>query len=120
MLEDGTPIFVQVAEQLRHAILTGAYAEGAQVPSINELALFYRINPATANKAVAELVSDGVLAKRRGIGMFVADGARERIATRRRGDLVTKHIQPLVNEARALGIDTATLIELVTKEAHTP
>lgn len=78
-LDDGTPLFVQIAEQLADDIVDGVLAEGARVPSTNELAAFYRINPATAAKGINLLVDEGVLEKRRGIGMFVAAGAQEQL-----------------------------------------
>lgn len=117
MFDDGTPIFSQLAESISDDILRGTYAEGDQVPSINELAAYHRINPATANRAVAGLVDQGVLVKRRGIGMFVADGARELIAADRRSQLADKHIRPLITEARSLGISLESLLELIRKEA---
>ena len=117
MFEDGAPIFQQLADQICGNILRGGYAEGDKVPSINELAVFYRINPATANRAVAQLVDKGVLVKQRGIGMFVAEGARRLVAAERRAELVEKHIAPLVAEATALGMDTETLIALIRKES---
>ena len=80
MFDDTSPIFQQLADSLADEVLRGLYAEGDQVPSINELAAFHRINPATANRAVALLVDQGVLIKRRGVGMFVADGALNFIA----------------------------------------
>lgn len=118
MFDDGTPIFTQIATRLVADILSGAYPEGGQVPSINELAAFYRINSATANRAVAGLVDEGILVKRRGIGMFVAEGAREAIAAQRRMAFVASYVEPLLAEARALGIDLTTLIDLITKEAR--
>ncbi|MGV8846205.1 GntR family transcriptional regulator [Tessaracoccus sp.] len=117
MFDDSTPIFLQLAEQICGDILRRGHAEGDKVPSINELAVFYRINPATANRAVAQLVDKGVLVKQRGIGMFVAEGARDLIAAERRAQLVHKHIAPLVAEATALGIDTESLVELIRKES---
>ena len=75
-LDEGTPLFVQIAEQLADDIVDGVLAEGARAPSTNELAAFYRINPATAAKGINVLVEDAVLEKRRGIGMFVAPGAQ--------------------------------------------
>src|SRR6478672_9942356 len=74
-LDEGTPLFVQVADRLVGEIADGGLAEGARVPSTNELAAFYRINPATAAKGINVLVDEAVLEKRRGIGMFVASGA---------------------------------------------
>jgi GntR family transcriptional regulator len=75
VLDDGAPIFSQVADRLAEEIAEGALAEGDRVPSSNELAAFYRINPATAAKGINVLADDGLLEKRRGIGMFVAAGA---------------------------------------------
>src|SRR6204780_2075808 len=77
-LDEGTPLFVQVADRLAGQIADGGLAEGERVPSTNELAAFSRINPATAAKGINVLADDGLLEKRRGIGMFVAAGARER------------------------------------------
>src|SRR3712207_9011030 len=77
MNEDAGPIFRQIAVQLEDAIVDGSLGEESQAPSSNELAAFHRINPATAAKGLNQLVSDGVLYKRRGVGMFVATGARE-------------------------------------------
>ena len=75
-LDEGAPIFVQIAERLAEEIADGGLAEGERVPSTNELAAFYRINPATAAKGISMLTDDGLVEKRRGIGMFVAAGAR--------------------------------------------
>ena len=78
-LDEGTPLFAQIAERLAEEIADGGLAEGERVPSMNELAAFYRINPATAAKGLNLLADDGLLEKRRGIGMFVAAGARGRL-----------------------------------------
>ena len=78
-LDEGTPLFAQIAERLAEEIADGGLAEGERVPSMNELAAFYRINPATAAKGLNLLADDGLLEKRRGIGMFVAAGARRRL-----------------------------------------
>ena len=118
MFDDGSPIFLQLAERIRSDVLAGTYDEGDQIPSINELAAFYRINPATANRAVALLVDQGVLVKRRGIGMFVADGAHRVLAEERRSLFPERFIQPLLAEARSLGMDTDQLTALIRKEAQ--
>ncbi len=79
MIEDGRALFLQIAEAIEEQIVDGTLSEESQVPSTNELAAFYRINPATAGKGVNMLVDSGVLYKRRGVGMFVAAGARDRV-----------------------------------------
>ncbi len=83
-MDEGRPIFLQIAEQLENSIIDGSLAEEAQVPSTNELAAFHRINPATAAKGVGKLADDGVIYKKRGIGMFVTLGARATLRNRRR------------------------------------
>jgi DNA-binding transcriptional regulator YhcF (GntR family) len=112
-LDEGTPLFVQIAEQLADEIVDGQLAEGTRVPSTNELAAFYRINPATAAKGINMLVDDGVLEKRRGVGMFVAAGAREQLLAMRRKLFAEQYVDPLVAEANRLGIDGDTLVSLV-------
>lgn len=113
MLDDSSPIFAQIAEQLAAEIADGTLAEGARVPSSNELAAFYRINPATAAKGINVLTDDGLLDKRRGVGMFVAAGARARLLERRRQDFAARYVAPMVAEATRLGIDAEALLTLV-------
>ena len=115
-LDEGTPLFAQVADRLAGEIADGGLAEGARVPSTNELAAFYRINPATAAKGTNVLADGGLLEKRRGIGMFVATGARKRLLARRRAEFTQRYVEPLLTEAARLGIDTDELFALI-KEA---
>ena len=109
------PIFIQLAEQLEDAILSGAYGEGAQVPSITEYSLAYKINPATALKGINLLVDAGLLYKKRGGGMFVAKGAREALAKRRREGYFEQSVLPAVREAKNLGIKLPELLKLVER-----
>ena len=113
--DDGRPIFLQIAEQIENSIIDGSLAEGEQVPSTNELAAFHRINPATAAKGVNQLVTDGVLHKRRGIGMFVTTGARGLLRERRRARFAVQFVDPLVAEARKLGLALDDLHDLVDR-----
>ncbi len=115
-LDEGTALFVQVAERLAREIADGGLAEGVRVPSSKELAVFYRINPATAAKGINLLADDGLLEKRRGIGMFVAAGARQRLLARRRADFTQRYVHPLLTEAARLGIAADELLILI-KEA---
>lgn len=118
MLDDATPIFTQIADRLADEIADGGLAEGDRVPSTNELAAYYRINPATAAKGVNVLIDDGLLEKRRGIGMFVAAGARERLLEDRRRSFAERYVEPMVAEANRLGLDGDALIDLVREVGH--
>ena len=115
-MDESRPIFLQIAEQIENDIVSGALAEETQVPSTNEFAAFYRINPATAGKGVNLLVDAGILYKKRGIGMFVAEGAKARLVAKRRDQFTTQYVRPLLEEAAKLGISTAQLAELIRKE----
>src|SRR5437763_14990742 len=95
-LDEGTPLFVQVADRLAGEIADGGLAEGERVPSANELAALYRINPATAAKGIKVLADDGLLEERRGIGVVVATGARQGLDARRRGEIEQRYVAALV------------------------
>ncbi len=117
-LDEGAPLFAQVAERLSGEIADGGLAEGARVPSSNELAAFYRINPATAAKGINVLADDGLLEKQRGIGMFVATGARATLLARRRAGFTERYVEPLLTEATRLGIDSDELIGLIKEVSN--
>ena len=112
-MDDSRPIFLQLAEQIENDIISGALPEETQVPSTNELAAYLRINPATAGKGVNLLVDAGVLYKKRGIGMFVADGARARLVAQRRDQFREQYLAPLLAEAEKLGITPAQLAGMI-------
>lgn len=118
MIDDGRPLFLQIAETIEDSILDGTLAEDSQAPSTNELAAFYRINPATAAKGVTVLTDKGVLLKRRGIGMFVAAGSRALLLAERRTAFARRYIDPLITEARTLGLDTEDLTALLRERAQ--
>jgi len=113
VLDDGAPIFSQIAEYLAEQIAEGALVEGQRVSSSNELAAYYRINPATAAKGLNVLIDDGLLEKRRGIGMFVAAGAQGRLLADRRRRFAERYVEPLIAEANRLGIDADALVALI-------
>ncbi|MBO3665113.1 GntR family transcriptional regulator [Microbacterium stercoris] len=113
MIEEGKPLFVQIAERIEDSIVDGSLPERSQAPSTNELAAFYRINPATAAKGVAMLVDKSVLEKRRGIGMFVPEGARELLLRERRDAFADRYVSPLIDEARRIGLSPDDLAALV-------
>jgi DNA-binding transcriptional regulator YhcF (GntR family) len=112
-LDESRPIFLQIAEAIEDDIIAAALPEETQVPSTNEFAAFHRINPATALKGVNLLVDEGILYKKRGIGMFVAEGAQAQIVTKRRDQFSEEYVRPLVQEAEKLGISSAELAAMV-------
>jgi GntR family transcriptional regulator len=117
-LDEGAPLFVQIAERLADEIADGTLAEGERVPSTNELAAFYQINPATAAKGISMLTDDGLLEKRRGIGMFVAAGARARLLDERRKRFAERYVEPLVAEAGRLGIGADELAAMIRESSY--
>ena len=110
MFDDRSPIYRQIADQIKDDVLRGVLDAGAQVMSTNQYAAHYRINPATAAKAFQQLVDEGVIYKRRGVGMFVADGARGRLREQRREGFFTEVVGPMLAEARTLGIPVADVV----------
>lgn len=114
MLAGDKPIFQQIADHISGEILAGTYAEETQVPSTNEFAAFYRINPATAGKGINTLVDKGLLYKKRGIGMFVATGAQEILRAERRQQFIAGFVTPLIEESRALGLNRTEVLEAIT------
>ncbi|MDQ1128381.1 GntR family transcriptional regulator [Microbacterium sp. SORGH_AS_0888] len=118
MLDDGRPIFVQIAESIADGILAGTYAEGTQVPSTNELSAFHRINPATVGKGLGLLVDRDILHKRRGLGMFVSDGARQRLRDERTASFRADFVVPLLTEARSLGLELADIHRIIDQEGE--
>ena len=118
MATDAEPLFVQIASFVADLIVDGTLKPGEQAPSTNQLAQFHEINPATARKGLALLVDDHVLEKRRGLGMFVTDGARDRILAKRREDFAGDYIAPLIDEALHLGYTRSNLHDLIDRVAE--
>lgn len=114
-LSEQSLIYLQIAQMLEDDILRGVYREEEQVPSTNELARGYNINPATAAKGLNLLVGDGILYKRRGIGMFVAPGAGEAVKKKRRDAFYQGYVKPLVREGRSLDLTGANLLDMVRR-----
>ena len=117
--DDRTPIYRQIAGQLREDRVTGALSDDEQVMSTNQYAAFHRINPATVAKAFQELVDDGLLYKRRGLGMFVTPGAGERLREERRARFFEDVLTPVIAEAERLAIpvdDIVDALRTLTKE----
>lgn len=114
-LEEDKPIYVQIREKIEDQIVDELLKEGEQAPSTNQLVSFYKINHATVSKGVNQLVEEGILFKKRGIGMFVADGAREKLIQKRKDAFLDNYVVGLVQEAKKLGISDQELFDLIKK-----
>ena len=106
-------IYLQIAEMIETDILRDILLEEERVPSTNELAKLYAINPATAAKGVNNLVDEGVLYKKRGIGMFVSAGAKEAILSRRKNEFYDNYVKKLLEEAASIGLGKEEVIQLI-------
>lgn len=115
-LDENKPIFLQIKEQLADSIIDGTIEIGERVPSTNEFAAFYKINPATAAKGINELVTEKILYKRRGVGMFVTEDAKEILIENRKKTFYENYVLPLKGEAEKLRISVADLLEMVERE----
>ncbi len=115
-LSDSKRIYKQVVELIERDILSGILQVDDQTPSTNEFAKIYRINPATALKGLNILVDEGILYKRRGMGMFVAEGAREKIVQNRREEFYQTLLPELITEAKRLELSIDQLIEKIKGE----
>lgn len=115
ILNQEKSIYLQISEMIEKDILRDIILEEEKVPSTNELAKLYAINPATAAKGISILVDSGVLYKKRGIGMFVAIGAKEKIRKKKREEFADKYLKMLIVEAESIGIGKKELIELIEK-----
>lgn len=109
------PIYQQIADELESAIISGAYEEEAQVPSTTEISVQYKINPATVMKGVTRLVDDGILYKRRGLGMFVAAGAKEKVMEKRKQAFFSHYVMPLVSEAKKLSVKKVEIEKMIDR-----
>ena len=108
-------IYLQIGEKIEDDILRGILLEEERVPSTNELARAYAINPATAAKGINLLVDQGILYKKRGIGMFVAEGAKQQIIGKRKNSFYDRFVRGLVEDASSLSITEEELIEMIRR-----
>jgi len=111
---DGTkPIYMQIAEWLETEIMNGHFQTDEKVYSQYQLAEMYTINPATAAKGLNLLADENILYKKRGLGMFVSENAKERIIQKRKNQTLKRLIEEVVLEARRLKIGETELIDMI-------
>ena len=114
-LDQEKPIFIQIAEGIEDGILTGAFPEESKIPSITEFSVNYKINPATALKGINLLVDEAIIFKKRGVGMFVAQGAVSKLKKKRQDQFYDNYINKLVDEAKRLGITSDEIIAMIER-----
>lgn len=115
LLDQEKPIFIQIADGIEDGILTGSFPEESQIPSITEFSVNYKINPATALKGINLLVEENIIFKKRGVGMFVAEGAVKKLRKKRQNQFYEHYVSKLIEEARRLGISGDEIIAMVER-----
>lgn len=109
------PIFIQIAEQLEDSIFTGIFPEETKIPSTNEISALLNINPHTVLKGMNMLVNEEIIYKKRGLGMFVKEGAVEKIRTKRQSQFYNQYIATLIEEASKLKMTKEEIISLIER-----
>lgn len=112
-MNDSQPVFVQIMELVENDIITGVYKEDDLIISTTQISRLYSVNPTTAVKAVSKLTDAGILYKKRGIGMCVAEGAREKIVKRRQENFWNSTLKALLAEAKTLNITIDEIIRIL-------
>jgi GntR family transcriptional regulator len=108
---DNQPIYKQLREMVVERIMDGSFSEGEAVPSVRQVAADYQVNHLTVGKAYQELVETGLLEKRRGLGMFVTDGARNSLTTDEQSRFIGKEVPAFAERVKLLGLDMGKVID---------
>ena len=109
------PIFIQIAEQLEDSIFTGVFPEETKIPSTNEISALLNINPHTVLKGMNILVDEEIIYKKRGLGMFVTEGAVKKIQLKRQGQFYDQYIATLIEEASKLQMTKEEVVSLIKR-----
>ena len=114
--DENKPIFLQIKERIEDQIVSEQLKEEEQIPSTTQLVNFYKINHLTISKGIHLLVEEGILYKKRGVGMFVAKGAKEKLLNRRKESFVDQYVLPMLREADHLGMTEEDVIQLIIRQ----
>ena len=112
-LDESTPIYLQIKDEIEKAIIFGSLEEEEAVPSIRIMAKQYRLNPQTVSNAISELLNEGILFKKRGIGMFVEKGAQKKLKAKTYDEFIEADLRKLVSKSRSLGVSKLDLVKLI-------
>lgn len=113
--ESEKPIYLQIYEELTDAIFTGGFPEETQIPSTTEISTSYKINPATVLKGMNLLVSEDLIYKKRGVGMFVCEGAKEKIKIKRQQEFSKTYVEALIKEAKKLQLTKDEILDFIER-----
>ncbi len=113
---DKQPIYRQLRDQVVERIMDGSFAEGEAVPSVRQVAADYQINHLTVGKAYQELVDIGLLEKRRGLGMFVTEGARAALTSDEQQRFLAEEVPAFAERVRVLGLDMSDVLQRLQQE----
>ncbi|NLL31135.1 MAG: GntR family transcriptional regulator [Clostridiales bacterium] len=109
------PIYIQIAQSIEDGILKGIFKEDEAIPSTTEISVKFKINPATVAKGFNLLVDEGIIYKRRGVGMFVSKGSKEILIQKRKDSFYKNYVVALIEEAKKLGISTEDIINMIQR-----
>ena len=113
---ENSPIYQQLRDRIITLIIEGELKEGEAVPSVRQVSSDYRINHLTVAKAYQELIAEGLLEKRRGIGMFVLEGAQDKLLAKEQEKFLSTEFPDLLKRIQSLGISKSQITEMIEKE----
>lgn len=113
---DSQPIYWQLKERTIAMILDGTLAEGDALPSVRTVASDFQLNPITVSKSYQALVDEELVEKRRGLGMFVCEGARKKLMDSERQKFLKEEWPAMVTRIKQLGLDVTKLLQHVTEQ----
>lgn len=111
--KDDQPIYRQLRDKVVNLVLEGAFKEGEAVPSVRQIAAEYSINHLTVSKAYQELVDDGLLFKKRGVGMFVVEGAKKHLLSNEKEKFMNDELPQMLARVKQLGISTQEIVDMI-------
>ncbi|WP_102335263.1 GntR family transcriptional regulator [Salimicrobium jeotgali] len=111
--DDKKPIFIQIKEVIEDQIINNRLNAHDQIPSTNQLVQFYKINHITVSKGIDLLVEEEIIYKKRGVGMFVMEGAKEKLLLQRRNAFAEDFVLPMLKEAEKLKLSDAAIMKII-------
>lgn len=111
--ETDTPIYLQISEMIREAILTGDFKEGEAIPSVRQISVEQNLNPQTVLNATQILINQELIEKKRGLGLYVQKGAQEKLQRDERHAFRETEVPKLIDKARLLGFSRSELLQMI-------